>query len=568
MNRWRLFSGVVVLGFAAGVHAEGPFFTFEGFNGFWGSGGVPDDAFKSLQKVQKAGKAELKCFAFAMNGDWVYLCGGTGYFTNNVNLPACKKLHELQKDGKDFHCVAFAPTGGWTIFSGGNGSWTEGAVPEAAFKKIAEVGKQGADLRSIAYGPKGAWVLTYNKSDVAFGDVPKKLADVLHNAAKKHHTVQCVSFTGNDWICLTNNGWWTSNSNLPSTKAISKAIEDGHSPKWVAVLPSFGEHNFEKWSAFIHRTLDGKISGGYAFLVLDHGKVVASGVEGWARAPWEKENASLKWTLDTPTQLASVSKTITAVAMLKLWEDSQKADHRFSLDDPFWPHMRKVCPTAHKSVKQVTIRQLLTHQSGFIETGPYKMPQDLSKIIEPAAGPQAGHVRQLSELQLLLDPSSDRADRQCSMHALCERARSPSNGNHENGHALQIQRTGLRLRQGRQAGAGGARLHVGSGCSRLGPFPGGWNASASDLGRFLEGIRTHKAMSKVTTEIMLKENMGWDGSAPGWAKGGLVVNGKGQQFGSRIDLFPDGIVAVFVVNCAAPSDEDLNATAWLRARGK
>ncbi len=98
--------------------------------------------------------------------------------------------------------------------------------------------------------------------------------------------------------------------------------------------------------------------------------------------------------------------------------------------------------------------------------------------------------------------------------------------------------------------------------------PGGWNASASDLGRFLEGIRTHKALSKATTEIMLKENVGWDGSEPGWAKGGLVVNGKGEQFGSRIDSFPDGVVAVFLVNCAAPSDEDINATAWLRARGK
>src|SRR5207245_2625573 len=124
--------------------------------------------FNLLKKVQAEGKAPLKCVAFTPAGDWVFLFGGDGYYSSNVNLPACKKLTELQGHNADFKCVAFSPAGGWTIFWSQNGSWTEGSVPDEAFKKIVEVGKRGGELRTIAYGPNGAWVLTFDKSGVYY----------------------------------------------------------------------------------------------------------------------------------------------------------------------------------------------------------------------------------------------------------------------------------------------------------------------------------------------------------------------------------------------------------------
>ena len=98
--------------------------------------------------------------------------------------------------------------------------------------------------------------------------------------------------------------------------------------------------------------------------------------------------------------------------------------------------------------------------------------------------------------------------------------------------------------------------------------PGGWFGSASDLAGFLEGIRKHKVLSKATTETMLKDNLGWDGSDPGWTKNGAVFNGNNQMVAGQINFFPDGVVAVFLTNCVSPSPENLNVTAWLRARGK
>ena len=39
----------------------------------------------------KAG-GKLKCFAFAPDGEWIFLIGDHGYGTSNLNLPTCKKL--------------------------------------------------------------------------------------------------------------------------------------------------------------------------------------------------------------------------------------------------------------------------------------------------------------------------------------------------------------------------------------------------------------------------------------------------------------------------------------------
>ena len=202
--------------------ANAPFFELDGFNGFWGSAGVPSDAFTKLKEVQKEAKRELKCVAFAPGGQWIFLCGNSDFYTSDPNLPVCKAIEKFRDQGAvDFHCVAFAPTGGWTILWGGNGSWTEGQVPEGAFKAFGDIGTHGGGFRSIAYGPNGAWVFLYDTAGVAYGDIPPSLKNVLDDAVKNGNTVTCVNFFGNDWICLSNNGWWTSNPDSDAARRIA-----------------------------------------------------------------------------------------------------------------------------------------------------------------------------------------------------------------------------------------------------------------------------------------------------------------------------------------------------------
>ena len=321
-------------------------------------------------------------------GDFVILGEGNAFWTNNLDAPVCKELVKLQKEqhvsqrrlhahGRLGRAVGrqrllhqqrqparlqeahanckrertpssaprFAPAGGWTVLWNQNGNWTEGSIPDEAFKKMQEVVKGGGTLRSIAFGPNGAWVVLFDKTGIWCGNIPDDLGKVFDNAIKKGLTVRCVCFTTTGtWICLTNNGWWTSDSE-------SSGVEDDRGADTASISRSTGSPSRRRsvrtistnGPAIIHQQCDGKLPGGYAFEVLHKGKVVAKGAEGWARAPWEPDHPSVKWTLDKPMGVASVSKTITAVALLKLWEET---DQKFSLDEAFWPHIKAICPEA------------------------------------------------------------------------------------------------------------------------------------------------------------------------------------------------------------------------------
>jgi CubicO group peptidase (beta-lactamase class C family) len=96
--------------------------------------------------------------------------------------------------------------------------------------------------------------------------------------------------------------------------------------------------------------------------------------------------------------------------------------------------------------------------------------------------------------------------------------------------------------------------------------PGGWYGSATDLGIFLEGIRHHKVLNKTTTEIMFKENLGWDFGNNPWAKGGLHVGPHHGAILTAIDYFPDGLETVILENCDGINGEGFPIKACKEAR--
>jgi CubicO group peptidase (beta-lactamase class C family) len=104
----------------------------------------------------------------------------------------------------------------------------------------------------------------------------------------------------------------------------------------------------------------------------------------------------------------------------------------------------------------------------------------------------------------------------------------------------------------------------------------GWYASAADLGRFLGGIREQRVLSPQTTDVMLKDKLGWDGSDPGWVKNGgwswdegSAPGSRAGEFNSAIGHFPDDIDAVILANCHSPTDvEELLVKAWRESMRK
>jgi hypothetical protein len=44
-----------------------------------------------------------------------------------------------------------------------------------------------------------------------------------------------VVFVRDDWLCLTADGFFTSNESLAVSKRIAQNYKDGHAPEWIAV---------------------------------------------------------------------------------------------------------------------------------------------------------------------------------------------------------------------------------------------------------------------------------------------------------------------------------------------
>ena len=111
--------------------------------------------------------------------------------------------------------------------------------------RLPEISKNDAELRSISYGPDGSWVLLLIRLPSHTTEC-QDLAKVLDGAISRHTPVRWVTFVRDDWLCLTADGFFTSNESLAVSKLIAQSYRDGRAPKWVAVDTSIKLSNSTK----------------------------------------------------------------------------------------------------------------------------------------------------------------------------------------------------------------------------------------------------------------------------------------------------------------------------------
>ena len=165
---------------------------------------------------------------------------------------------------------------------------------------------------------------------------------------------------------------------------------------------------------FFRREAQGNSAAGYAILVARHGKLVYSTAVGMQ----DRENA-IPMSLDTRFRIFSMSKPVTSVAVLMLYEEG-----KLQLDDPVSRYLPEFADTpVFKGVdaagnietetqrRPITIRHLLTHTSGLGYGINYDRNSPLAKswgTFNPYGGQSmAESVRQLAKLPLYFQPGSD-----------------------------------------------------------------------------------------------------------------------------------------------------------------
>lgn len=118
----------------------------------------------------------------------------------------------------------------------------------------------------------------------------------------------------------------------------------------------------ESIAEHLHKQLKGKTVG-YAFVIADDGRLAKEGQGGYARVP-KVDGDGVPFTVNTDVNVFSVSKTITAIAMLQLMDKLSLAPTDPIADwlPPNW------VPGLGFGAAGITFSDLLTHDTGIIQT--------------------------------------------------------------------------------------------------------------------------------------------------------------------------------------------------------
>lgn len=297
------------------------------------------------------------------------------------------------------------------------------------------------------------------------------------------------------------------------------------------------------WEEAFRQTLEGRAVG-YAYAIVEGGRITRSGGVGHARAPDEKTAPGVAMTDTTRVHLASVSKPITATALMRVVEQ-----WGLSLDASFHAFVRHRWPIAAPGVETVTLRHLLTHQSGMAPWGycgedfDESMRQLIASPLEhpPGEGPSYSNGNF------------------CLLRAVIEAVTQTDYVTYVKTSVLEpMGITDMSCTPDATAGT----LYYAQGASTEGYFWAedyasqcgayGWYASATDLARFLIGLRHHTVLSRATTETMLSGALGWWPTStlggPASHHNGVWLTGDGRGCNTGMVRLPNGVDAVLLSN--------------------
>jgi CubicO group peptidase (beta-lactamase class C family) len=346
----------------------------------------------------------------------------------------------------------------------------------------------------------------------------------------------------------------------------ARVIPDTGDP--LPIAPNAKPPDPRLMGACIDEAYAGEAEVGYSWAIARDGALGASGAGGWARAPWEAVSPSVPMAADRRMTIASVSKTITAVAVMKLIEETPGLD----LDDPFYPLVEDqfsglffdvegvLVDIPGPGLETVTLRNLLTHRSG----------------LTPGLG--CGKLTQILGLGVVGTPGTTydyENSNYCILREVVESVSGQSYQSYVLANVLtpmgitemscEVEDTDPTLYYNTILNPGTSWGDFAS-CSAY-----GWYASAVDLVRFLVHFRLDTVLSDASAQRMLQECpdpggtsgycLGWQRSTGGaigthhWHSGDFFKKYCGgdcnKGVNSTMMRLPQGIDAAVLVNTRA-----------------
>lgn len=298
------------------------------------------------------------------------------------------------------------------------------------------------------------------------------------------------------------------------------------------------------WEATLAQRI-GESAAGYAWVVMRNGRILAEGASGYAGIDSAGRRRA-RMTTTTRMQVASASKPITATALLLALHE-----RGISVDTPAVALLGDSLGPFGDGVPGITVRHLLSHRSGF----PFaylrspRLENTRALLAAPLPNP-SGATPRYSNVNYSL------------ARTILERVTGEQYG-------AFVQREFLR-----PAGINGASLRSRPGDAMAhrstAPVRGsvldldfedeagayGWFMTARDLAAWASSLRTGRRLPAGLLDRAFADSLGWGKftttEGPAYGHQGQWNIGGGQGVRSGLMLFPDGVVAVILVNTNTP----------------
>jgi uncharacterized protein (TIGR03437 family) len=296
---------------------------------------------------------------------------------------------------------------------------------------------------------------------------------------------------------------------------------------------------------------------GYSYAVGYNGQMVAEGY-GFARSPNQSQNPNKAFTTTSRSNLASISKAITGIALEALILKYPA----LTLDTPFWPLIASMVPKPDPSIKPVTLRNLVTMKSG-MQTPPNEGPLYGSLwtylntyLAQPLVGTPGVTYSYNNENFTILQGVIDQVTGQDYVTWVTQNVLAPAGINTAIFNPIPDPPATATLSY-----SGPNDLLPGTYWTQIDfVAPGGWISSAPELLKILLALRNTSVLPAAAISEMLTDGIGWFPSAGNFGtyyfKNGGLGNGAtpGQTTNTVIVRLAEGYDIAMVANSTAPVD--------------
>ena len=337
-------------------------------------------------KAYKKNGDDMTCIAFPPGGGerWLIITKSGSWVANQAPPASFDALVELQKEAR-ITWIAYTPQGGWVALNA-VGSYRRSSIPVACENAIKNKSAGGVPTL-VAFSQNNGWVVVYENGARASDGLPQGCRTDIDNLSSGANRVTCIAFPpqgGDRWVVINSGGGYIARSpgdelymymnffaqvngpiryvsydgdnsgwSVLADMTRNDSVNDGFSSKSVYIRDMYRE---------VHSRLDGNVVG-YSCTI---GSSSSLGAFSWGSSRTTANPPAQIYLPGTKSHVASVSKFVTALAAIRYLGNKTPA---VSLGDKIGGHLPNFWKLDPK-VYNITIRQLLSHQSGIKQYGP------------------------------------------------------------------------------------------------------------------------------------------------------------------------------------------------------